>query len=97
MRVDWRSLTGGHRNPRRHGVVGSGLVLDNTHFHPFDQNYAAGAHRMRRGNLRMATAIMEPLQTFTEVRNCIGNLFRINNINVVKEPPWEYKLPLEDI
>jgi hypothetical protein len=94
MRVCWRSLKGGHSNPRREGVPFSGERLDRTHFHAFDQNWLPESGRMRGGNLRMAQPIDQEPQSFTELRALVGKLFRINNIDVVTVPDWEYRLDL---
>jgi hypothetical protein len=95
MRVEWRSLTGGHIYPRRRGSELSGLRVPPTHFHPFEPNYHEGYGRMYGGNLRMAMRIDEELQTFEEARRFAGNLFRISNIEIVAPPGWEYSLGLE--
>lgn len=94
IRVDWRSINGGHTNPRRVGSQWSGRTLPETHLHPFDLNYSKDAKRMRRGNLRMAIPIADTLQSFLNVRDFVGKQFGINNIHIVTEPGWDYKLPL---
>lgn len=73
MRVEWRSLQGGHTNPRRRGNPLSGLTVSDTHFHPFEPNWSETEGRMRRGNLRMAAEIAEDLQAFEDVRAFAGN------------------------
>ena len=46
--------------------------------------------RMQSGGLLCARDITENLANFEEVRSFMGNRIRINNIDVVSEPPWEY-------
>jgi hypothetical protein len=94
MRICWRSLKGGHTNPRRAGEEMSGRRLGDTHFHTFDRNWLAENGRMRAGNLRMAQAIEQDIQSFTALRDFVGKQFRINNIDVVTVPDWEYRLDL---
>lgn len=89
-RVDWRSLQDGHTNPRRRGAPHSGKRLPNTHFHAFELNYSAEVGHMKSGNLKMAEPISEDLQTFEQVRDFAGKRFRINNIDIVSKPEWEY-------
>jgi hypothetical protein len=92
MRVCWRSLRGGHTNPRRSGVAYSGVRVGSTHFHPFDLNWLPDRGRMRTGNLPFAVPIDPDFDLFTQYRDFVGNHFRINNIDVVTAPPWEYRL-----
>lgn len=43
-----------------------------------------------RNDLPMADDISQGIQTFEELRDLSGNLFRINNIDIVPPPKWEY-------
>ena len=96
-RFDWRSLNGGHSNPRRDYLGDwSGRRLGATHYHPFAMNYDNSIKtRMRNTDLKGATEIDVDLQTFEAMRATVGKLFKINNIEVVERPPWEYKLPFK--
>ena len=91
-RLDWKSLTDGHSNPRRTGNALSGARVRPTHFHDFDLNWDATRHRMQSGNLRFARDVdpipadFEALLTIAEI------LLKINNIGVVTRPPWVYDL-----
>lgn len=90
-RIDWRSVTGGHSNPRRAGSPVSGKRCSNSHHHAFDLNWLEKEGRMRaRNDLPMADDISQGIQTFEELRDLSGNLFRINNIDIVPPPKWEY-------
>ena len=92
MRMDWRSLRGGHKNTRR--PTGSTLPrrTDPTHFHSFDLNWNPSTKRMRGRRLPLAQNIDEDLQSFEALRGWTGNAFRINNIDLVPSPPWRYNL-----
>ncbi len=61
-RVEWRSLKGGHTNPRRGDAEWSGARVGPTHYHPFALNWLPDKGRMRAGNLRVAVDINEDLQ-----------------------------------
>jgi hypothetical protein len=90
MRIDWRSLHGGHSNNRRWSVQCQPRV-SNTHYHTFDLNWDQKTARMRQG-LPLACEINESLPTFDALRRFVGNAFRINNIVLVQVPNWQYNL-----
>lgn len=95
MRVDWRSLRGGHTNQRRYGCpAGCPRRTSETHFHAFDINWRETEQKMRGPRLPCARDVEEKLQSFEELRTYVGKHFRINNIEVVALPDWEYKLAL---
>lgn len=92
VRIDWRDLKGGHSNNRK---LCSGIISRTaaTHLHDFDLNYIEAEDRMRKGGkLPCAINVTEDLQTFEELRTFVGRHFRINNIDVVPPPNWEYTL-----
>jgi hypothetical protein len=91
-RIDWKAVRGGHTNPKRKGIAGSGKRVGPSHHHSFDLNWVASENRMRLGNLPMAEDIDQGIQTFESLLATVGNLFRINNIAVVSPPKWEYDL-----
>lgn len=91
-RVDWRAVRGGHSNPRRKGSPVSGKRVGPSHHHAFDLNWVEAERRMRFGNLPMADDIDQGIQSFEALRLAVGNLFRINNLDVVPPPKWEYDL-----
>lgn len=94
IRVEWRSIRGGHSNKRRRGCEGpwAGKRVPATHIHTFEANWLAARQQMRRGDLPCAEPISEELQTFEDVREFVGRSFRINNISVVPRPDWVYTL-----
>lgn len=91
-RVDWRAVRGGHTNPKRSGSPVSGCRVGNSHHHSFALNWLPQENRLRSGNLPMAEDIDQGIQTFESLRAEVGNLFRINNIEIVTPPKWEYDL-----
>lgn len=91
-RFDWRSLEGGHSNPRKPRSEWSGRRVSETHLHDFWLNWSEAEQRMRLGGLTMAREIQENVQTFQDVRAFVGNRLRINNIDVVQAPEWAYDL-----
>jgi hypothetical protein len=93
MRLDWRSLKGGHSNSRWKcsGAI-AGVRVPATHLHSFDANWDDQRQWMKRGKLPCAEPVNENLLTFEDVRTFVGTSFRINNIDLVPKPPWEYNL-----
>lgn len=91
-RVDWRAVRGGHTNPKRKGSPVSRLRVSPSHHHSFDLNWVEAEQRLRSGNLPMAEDIDQGIQSFESLRTTVGILFRINNIDVVTPPKWEYDL-----
>jgi hypothetical protein len=92
IRLDWRSLRGGHSNDRRCPGQWSGARVPSTHLHCFDLNWLEVEGRMRRGKLPCARPIEQELQTFDDLRQFVGSHFRINNIGLVPPPEWAYDL-----
>jgi hypothetical protein len=91
-RIDWRSLQGGHTNQRKNG--GDGKRLSDSHVHAFELNWNDKKGKFRPGNLPLAADIPETLEDFSAVREFAGKRLRINNIELVLEPKWEYHLKL---
>ena len=92
IRLEWRCLSGGHSNPRKCPNSRTVPRTDSTHIHPFELNWLAHLERMRGRNLPCAENVDKPLNSFQELLEYTGNRFKINNIDVVKTPDWEYKL-----
>lgn len=93
MRLDWRPLRGGHTNQRRYRCPECCPMRTNdTHFHSFDINWREAEQRMRGPKLPCAKDVEENLQSYEQLRQYVGNQFRINDIGVVGPPSWEYKL-----
>jgi hypothetical protein len=93
MRLDWRSLRGGHsNNPRKCSGKWAGKRVPDTHLHSFALNWVEAENRMKKGKLPCAEPIAEPLQSFAELTAYVGTCFRIKNIGLVPEPDWVYDL-----
>jgi len=89
-RVDWKSLEGGHSNPRKPRSDWAGRRVSDTHLHDFSLNWSETEQRMRSGNLPTAREISTNLNDFEGLREYTGKRLRINNIDVVESPPWVY-------
>jgi hypothetical protein len=91
VRLEWRSLQGGHSNKR-----GRPSHLPKrtraTHIHSFELNYNSAAHKMRGDNLPLAEDIDESLESFEELLSFVGRRFNIANVDIVERPGWEYVL-----
>jgi hypothetical protein len=92
MRLDWRPPTGGHKNPRRGPDLHIGRYIIGSHIHPFELNWLASAEVMRTGNLPFATAVKPDPDTFPEVLDLAGSMFRISNIKLIEAPSWSRRL-----
>ena len=93
MRMDWRSLRGGHTNLRKYGCPPECPGRTSyTHFHAFDINWREPEDKMRGKRLPCARDVEENLESFEALRTYVGKYFRINNIDIVPPPEWVYKL-----
>ncbi len=92
IRMCWRSLQGGHSNPRLGTSEWAGIRVSDTHLHSFELNWLPEEVRMRGQNLRIAREIDEQLDTFSAVKRFVGINFNINNIDLVTNPNWVYDL-----
>lgn len=90
-RVDWRSVSGGHSNRRRAGSPVSGTRVSSSHIHAFELNWIEIERRMRT-DLGQAREFDQQIQSFEELRDMVKILFRINNLDIVAPPKWEYTL-----
>jgi hypothetical protein len=92
-RLEWNTL-------RPHSNKGKGPVelrfIDQfpTHVHHFEDNWNEAAGALKGDNLPIARPVIQPIQDLTECLDFVGNLFRINNIGVVKAPEWVLALDL---
>ena len=91
-RLDWRSIQGGHSNPRKPKSEWAGKRVSETHLHDFWLNWSPEEERIRGGRLDVAREIEDELKKFEDVRAYVGKRLRINNIEIVKEPDWVYDL-----
>lgn len=94
IRLDWRSLRGGHTNKRRNKCDGpwGRRRVPATHLHAFELNYLPDEQRMKKGKLPCAEPTSEELSSFEDVRKFVGSCFKIKNIEIVPPPDWIYDL-----
>lgn len=90
-RVDWKPLSGGHKQPRRPGSRKRAFI-NGSHFHALDDNWLEAEQRMRETNLPWAQALETDPISFKELLDLVRILFRINNISVIGVPEWAAKL-----
>lgn len=91
-RLDWRSLVGGHSNKRRRCTRLAGPRVSETHLHDFYMHWSDDSLQMVETGLPCAREIDEELSSFADIAAFVGNRLRINNIEVVEEPPWVYDM-----
>ena len=91
-RIDWLSRKGGHSNQRKHGCPGewAGQRVSNSHLHGFRENYQLS------GKMKKALPCAVPLPfdpaTYAELKALTGQIFKINDMGLVADPPWDYNL-----
>jgi hypothetical protein len=95
VRLEWNSL-------RPHNNKGKGppelRFIDQapSHVHFFEDNWSDQDGALLKDNLPIARPLSEPIQGFTECIDFAGNLFRINNIGLIKVPEWVLTFDLRD-
>lgn len=92
-RIEWNTLRP-HNNKGRGPPELRFLDQEGSHFHSFEDNWSEAAGAMLRDNLPIARPILEPIQGFDACCALVGNLFGINNIELVSAPEWVYSLDL---
>lgn len=92
-RLEWRPK-GAHNNKGRGPKELRFMDQIGSHFHSFEDNWSETNGALLRDNLPIARPVSQPVQGFMDCLNAVGNLFRINNIGVVKVPEWVLHLPL---
>jgi hypothetical protein len=92
-RIEWNALRP-HNNRGRGPRELRFVDQEGSHVHHFEDNWNEATGAMMRDNLPIARPVSEPIQGFSEALGFVGNLFRINNIELVKTPEWVYALDL---
>jgi hypothetical protein len=92
-RFEWNSLRP-HNNKGRGPLELRFVDQQPTHVHRFEDNWNEASGAMLKDNLPIARPVIQPIQGFNECLEIVGNLFRINNIDIVKTPEWVYALDL---
>ena len=94
-RLEWNPKHGkAHNNKGRGPDQYRFIDTFGTHFHPFELNWCEQNGALLKDNLPIAIPVSEHIQGFRECVAFVGNLFRINNIHVVKTPEWVLDLGL---
>ena len=93
IRLEWNPLRP-HNNKGRGPEDLRFLDQIGSHVHHFEDNWHEGSGAMLRDNLPIARPVLKPIQGFNDCLGFVGNLFRINNIELVKTPEWVYSLDL---
>lgn len=94
-RLEWNPKLGkAHNNKGRGPDQYRFIDTFGTHFHPFELNWCEQNGALLKDNLPIAIPVSEHIQGFRECVAFVGNLFRINNIHVVKTPEWVLDLGL---
>lgn len=86
-RLEWRPK-GTHNNKGRGPPELQFIDQIGSHFHSFEDNWSESNGALLRDNLPIARPVSQLAQGFRECLGVVGNLFRINNIDVVKTPEW---------
>lgn len=86
-RLEWEPK-GTHSNRGRGPAEWQFIDQSGSHFHSFEDNWSQKNGALLRDNLPIARPVSQPIQGFRECLAAVGNLFRINNIDVVKTPEW---------
>jgi len=94
-RIEWNPLRP-HNNKAKGPKELRFLDQFGSHVHLFDDNWSEANGALLKDNLPIARPISEPIQGFKECVDFVGNLFRINNIEVIKVPEWVLALDLRE-
>lgn len=87
-RVDWRPLSGGHKQPKKNGKR---VMIYGSHYHCLHDNWLEEEQRMRETNLPVAQALESDPADFSELLDLVRIRFRINNITGLGTPKWAAK------
>lgn len=88
IRLDWKPF---HHHANRGLIKGewSFRRINQTHFHPFWENFERGLPIMLRENLPIALPVERALENFRDMLNYAGELMRISDIQKIGPPRWE--------
>ena len=92
-RLEWRPKAG-HNNKGQGPAELRFIEQIGTHFHSFEDNWCERNGALLRDNLPIARPVTQPIQGFRDCLAFAGNLLRINNIDVVKNPEWVIDMDL---
>jgi hypothetical protein len=60
-----------------------------SHYHKFGLNWLPDEHRLKVANLPIAEPISENVADFSSLIAFVGKNFRISNLEVIEQPPWQ--------
>lgn len=92
-RLEWNPLRP-HNNKGRGPAELQWIDQVGTHVHGFYDNWNEAGGALLKHNLPVARPLSQPIQAFSAAVDFAGNLFRINNIGVIKTPEWVLELDL---
>lgn len=90
-RVDWRPITPHENTDDRAPSHLYLLEITGTHRHSFDLNWRPSSGSPLKW-LPIAEPISPDYQSFEALRDAIGILFRISNIDLISAPDWDRSL-----
>lgn len=86
-RLEWNPKKG-HMNKGQGPMDLRFIDQPGTHFHSFEDNWCEKNGALLRDNLPVSRPLSQHIQGFRDALTYVGNLFRINNIDIVKTPEW---------
>jgi hypothetical protein len=89
-RIDWRPLSGGHKQPKVTGVK-KRAILRGSHYHPFHRNWHAEEERLIGSNLPWAEVLNPEPADYQSLLDLAENLFRIKGLSRIGTPEWAAK------
>lgn len=90
-RLEWRPLNG-HGNKRQGPKELRNLIINGSHYHPFDLIWKYCEKDVRKGQLPIAYPIQPDPANCREFLALVGREFKIFNIQCVGIPPWQSQL-----
>jgi hypothetical protein len=87
-RLEWRPISA-HNNKGRGPIEWQHRLIRGCHYHPFDVNMEFAEKELRQGNLPIALPLADSPVNFDGLLVLVKKEFRINNIELVRAPPWE--------
>lgn len=89
-RIDWRPLSGGHKQPKQPGNR-KRKFISGSHLHTFLDNWHAEEERMIGTNLPWAQQLAPEPSDIYGLLDLAQNLFRIKDLSRIGIPEWAAK------
>jgi hypothetical protein len=90
-RIEWRPVKG-HNNHSLGPPELRNREIRNTHYHPFEMNWAAAPARVRRGEIPIAVPLNPDFRDLRKALAFAEKYFRIKGLAAVPNPPWQSTL-----